>query len=820
MNTFIQDLRYGLRVLWKDPGFTLVAVLALALGIGANTAIFSVVNSVLLRALPYEDSERLVMIYAGSNPTQPEVNGPLSYPDLLDYRNQSKTLEYVAGYQGVGTVIQSEGDEPERVRGTEVMADIFPMLGAKPALGRVFTREEDVAGAPPVIVISDGLWRRRFGADRNIVGREIKIGLSGRSVTILGVMQPGFKFPAEATEAIDYYIPFVSEVMRSDSESMNNRDAVFISTVGKIKKGVTISEAAAEIQTIASRLQAQYPETNARRRARVISLHEDLVGNFRTALFVLLGAVGFVLLIACANVANLLLARAASRSKEIAIRTAMGATRGRVMRQLLTESLLLSLMGGALGLLLAMWSVDLLVKLSPANVPLLSETSLDARVLLFTLIVSTVTGIIFGLAPALQTSKLDLAESLKEGGRSGSEGARRNRIRSFLVVSEIALSLVLLIGAGLLMKSFYRLLKTDPGYSPERVLALTIALNQKKFTAAASRAAFFTEAVSRIRALPGVESASVTRLLPLGESDIINSFNIVGRAPFTPSEYHTARSYTIGSDYFRVLSIPLRRGRVLTDTDTKSSPPVIIINEAFARRFFPDQDAVGQRLTLDDDSGHPLPPREIVGIVGDVRFEKLNDDVLPEYYIPYTQAPASVMQIVARSSAPDAAALAPSVRAAIKSVDSNMLILETRAMDELVGRSVAPQRFNMLLLGLFALVALALASVGIYGVMAYSVAQRTHEIGIRMALGAQTSDVLRMILSQGMTMALVGVGLGLVAAIAATRIMRSLLYGISPTDTMTFAGVSLLLVGVALAACLIPARRAMRVDPMVALRYE
>ncbi|HMF55989.1 MAG TPA: ABC transporter permease [Pyrinomonadaceae bacterium] len=820
MGTLWQDIQYGFRTLRKEPGFTLVAVLALALGIGANTAIFSVVNSVLLRALPYEGSERLVTLYSGSNPTVPNPTGPLSYPDILDYRNQSQTLEYVAGYQGTGTVIQSGGDEPERVRGTDVMADIFPMLGVKPALGRVYTREEDSAGAPPFIVISDGLWRRRFGAAHDIVGREIKMGLSGRSVTILGVMPPGFKFPADATEAIDYYMPMVSESMRSDAESMNNRGAVFIPTVAKLKKGVTLEQAATEISTISSRLQSQYPDTNARRRVRVVSMHEDLVGNFRTALLVLLGAVGFVLLIACANVANLLLARAASRSKEIAIRTAMGATRGRVMRQLLTESLLLSFMGGALGLLLAMWSVDILIKLSPANVPLLGDTSLDSRVLLFTLIVSTATGIIFGLVPAIQTSRLDLAESLKEGGRSGSEGARRNRVRSILVVSEIALSLVLLIGAGLLMKSFYKLLNTNPGYSPERVLALTVALSQKKFPDDDSRAAFFTEAISRIKGLPGVETASATRLLPLGNSDIINSFNIVGRAPFAPSEYHNARSYTIGSDYFRVLSIPVRQGRVFTDADTKNSPSVILVNEAFARKFFPDQDPIGQRLTLDDDSNQPLPPREIVGIVGNIRFEKLDDEVQPEFYVPYTQSPSSSMQVIVRSTAPDAAVLTPSVRAAIKGVDSNMLIWETHTMDELVGRSVAPQRFNMLLLALFATVALILASVGIYGVMAYSVAQRTHEIGIRMALGAQRVDVLRMILSQGMMLALVGVCIGLIAAIAATRIMRTLLYEISPTDMTTFATVSLLLAGVALLACIIPARRATKVDPMVALRYE
>ncbi|HEY0169829.1 MAG TPA: ABC transporter permease [Pyrinomonadaceae bacterium] len=820
MRTLLNDVRFGLRTLLKSPGFTIVAAAALALGVGANTAIFSAVNTVLLRALPYENSAQLVAVYTGGDPAVPEPRGPLSFPDLLDFREQAKSLEYVAAYQGVGTVMSTgPGDEPERVRGVEVMADLFPALGATAARGRVFTREEDREGGPPLIVISDGLWRRRFGGMPDAVGREVRMGLSGRTMTVVGVMPPGFKFPPGESDAVDYYVPFVTENARRAASQLANRDAVFIDTVAKVRDGATVEQAAAEVATIARRLEEQYPASNKGRRARAVSLHEDLVGPVRPALLILLGAVGLVLLIACANVANLLLARAAARSREIALRTALGASRGRVVRQLLTESMLLSLAGGAAGLLLAVWGVEAIAKLGPATLPRLAETSIDGRVFLFALGISALTGIIFGLVPALQASKTDLATSLKEGGRSGTAGARSAELRAALVVSEVAISLVLLVGAGLLIKSFRQLLTTDPGYSPARVLAVTAALNTQRFADEESRAGYFREAVARISQLPGVEAAGLTRLLPLGRSDIWNDFEIPGRPPFAPGASHSARSYVASPEYFRVLGIPLKRGRAFRASDVKGSQPVVLINEAFARQYFPGEEPLGQHLDLSPEDT-PLPPREIVGVVGNVRFEAFNADEVPEFYVPFEQTPSAVAEVVVRARGGDAAALATSVRATLKAVDPNLLIWETRTMDELVGRWTAPRRFNVALLGLFAALAMLLAAVGIYGVMSYTVTQRTHEIGIRMALGARARDVLVMVVRQGMLLTLAGLGLGLAGAFALTRLMSGLLYGVSPTDPLVYAVVSLLLAGVALVSCLIPALRATKVDPMVALRYE
>ncbi len=645
------------------------------------------------------------------------------------------------------------------------------------------------------------------------------MGLAGRSYTVVGVTPPGFEFPISA-EGSDYYRPFTAMTARTDPSVLSNRSTRYMPVVASLKPGVALGQVAAELDTITNRLAVQYPDVNAGRRIQLISMHEDLVGNIRPALLVLLGAVGFVLLIACANVANLSLVRASARGKEIAVRTALGASRWRLMQQLLTESLLLAFVSGALGLLLATWGVDLLKALAPDDIPRLSEVGLDSRVLIFTLGISALTGVVFGLAPAWQASQFDLSISLKEGGRGSTEGARRNRTRSLLIVTEVALSLLLLVGAGLLLKSFVRLLNADPGYTAARVLTMLVPLPNTNYSSPEQQHAFFRQALERTRALSGVEAAAAVNVLPLGNRETRTTFNIDGRPPAAPETQVAARNPIITSDYFRAMNIPVRRGRAFTDRDAADAPPVAVINEAFARRYFPNEEPLGQRLITDDEKNNPLPPREIVGIVGNVRLDGLDDEEIPEFYVPFFQSSDGQMNLVVRSSTSDPAVLASAVRGVIKEIDKGLAVWETRTMDERVAQWVAPRRFNALLLGCFAFVALVLAAIGIYGVMAYSVTQRTHEIGIRIALGAQSGDVLRLIVGRGMGLALIGVACGLAAAAAMTRVMRSLLYEVNTTDPMIFAGVAALLTLVAFAACYVPARRATKVDPMVALRYE
>ena len=809
MGTMLQDMRYGVRMMLKRPGFTLIAVLALALGIGANSAIFSVVNAVLLRPLPYEAEERLVTIET-RNANSGSIGGVLSYLNFADVRDQSRTLEYAAAYSQSGTFLAA-GDELERLRGVVISADVFPMLGVKPLIGRTYTREEDQKGARKVIVISYGLWQRRFGSDPKIVGQEIPIGT--RPALVLGVMPKGFKFPVEA-ETVEFWQPLVPNLSDTDTQ---RRDAQWLSVVAKRKAGVTEQQAQTEISTIASRLQAQYPDTNTSVGFALTPLHEKLVGDLRTALFVLLAAVGCVLLIACANVANLLLARAAARHKEVAIRRALGASRWRIVRQLLTESILLSVMGGGLGLLLGWWGVDVLMAAMPTDIPLAGEVSLDWRVLAFTAALSILTGILFGLAPAMQSSKLDLNESLKEGGRGSTEGGS-GRLRSALIVTEIAVSMVLLVGAGLLGQSFMRLLDVSPGFNPQGVLTTDVVFINKKYAEDERKVATLDEILRSASALPGVQAVGTVDPLPLGGNFVAYSFNIEGRAPFNPSEAPSADRRTITPDYFRAMAIPLVRGRAFNARDAKDAPPVVVINETFARRFFAGEDPVGKRLLFDDEPD--APAREVVGVVGDVRHAGLDVEAGPEFYLPYAQAPAVRATLVVRTTAADPASVITPLRDMIRRIDKDIPVYNVKTMGQLLSESVARRRFNMMLLGTFALVALFLAAIGIYGVMSYSVTQRTHEIGIRIALGAQARDVLKMVVRQGMTLVLVGVLIGVVTAFSLTRIMRSLLFGVSPTDVMTFAAVSIVLAGIALLACLIPARRATRVDPMVALRYE
>lgn len=812
MDTLLRDIRYGIRGLLKRPGFTAIAVLTLALGIGANTAIFSVVNAVLLRPLPYAQADRLFVPWGSrSNMAEHTV---VSYPDFADWQAQTKTLDHVAAYSSSGTLLREGDADPELITGAAASAELFPLLNVTPILGRAFTRDEDRPNAPPVIVLGHSLWRRRFNSDPNIVGKQIRIGST--SATVLGVLPEGFNFPARATKT-----EFLRPLAPTIGERTQRRGSYSLRVIARLRPGVTAAAAEDEMRAIGVRLEQQYPDEGFRLGARLIPLQEEVTWGSRTPLLVLLGAVGFVLLIACANVANLTLVRAASRHREIAIRAALGAGRRRVVRQLLTESLLLALIGGTLGLLVAWWGVHFLLVSSPLNMPGLKEAGLDSRVLAFTAFISMLTGVIFGLVPALQASRANLQDALKEGSRGAAGGAVRNRVRAGLVVVEVALSLVLLVGAGLLAKSFLLLSEVRPGFEPEHVLTTDLSLARTKYPGPEQQEAAFADIVNRAAAIPGVQAAAVIYPLPLGGNSNANTFLIAGRPALRPEDKPISNHRTISPDYFRALNIPVLRGRSFDARDNEKAPPVLIVNETFARHFFPGVEALGQQIIIEGERGDNVvpPPREIVGVVGDVRHDALDTEAGPEYYVPFTQAAEPSMSLVVRSSS-DNLTLAGSVREVIKQLDKEQYVPTIQPMTKLVAESISRRRFNTLLTGLFALVALLLASVGIFGVLNYTVAQRTQEIGVRVALGAQTHDVLRLILGQGVRLIMFGVALGLVASFALTRVLAGMLFGVTPTDPLTFVTVSVLLGSVALLACYIPARRATKVDPLVALRYE
>lgn len=810
MNTLWQDLRYGVHMLWKRPGFTLVAVLALALGIGANTFIFSVVNALLLRPLPFPQSERITSILV-KDPESGQLYSSHSLPNFQDIRDQNQVFDQVAALSMTTEFLHS-GDEPERLRGANVSADLFPLLGVKPHIGRTFSREEEESGDGRLIVLSYDLWRRRFNGDQNIVGQNLLLG--SRPATVLGVMPQGFKFPVGARQ-LDFWMPLIASIPPA---FRGGRGAVYLGVFARLKPNVTMAQAQAEMNTIATRLATQYPDVNTGLNIVPTSTHERLVGKIRPALLVLLGAVVLVLLIACANVANLLLARASARQKEIAIRTAIGATRWRVIRQLLTESLLLSFLGGAAGVLLAFWAIELLAAANPANLPRVSEIAVDKSVLLFAIGLTTVTGLLAGLAPALQASRSDLNEALKDSMRESSGGIKRNRTRSVLVISEIALSLILLVGATLLFQSIRRLLDVSPGFEPNNVLVADISVSDEKYPEPERRAAFFNEALERIAALPGVESAAVGRPLPLSGSFESYTFDIVGRPPFPPGQQPVSARRVISPDYFRAMGTPVLKGRAFGVQDHGKAPAVVIVNETFARGFFPGEEAVGKRILPGE--GRKSVAREIVGVVGDIRHAGLDVEPEPEYYVPYEQVSVSDLTLVTRTTAANPTNISAAIREVIRSMDREQPVYNVRPMTQLVDESVAQRRFNMVLLSGFALLALVLASIGIYGVMSYSVAQRTREIGVRIALGAQSRDVLKLVLFQALALTAAGLALGLMGAAALTRFLVTLLFEVKPTDPTTFAIVSIVLGTVALAACIIPARRALKVDPMVALRYE
>jgi predicted permease len=809
MNSIIKDIQYGIRNLIKRPGFTAIAVITLALGIGANTAIFSVVNAVLLRPLPYPEADRLIVPWGRRDDTQ--HTGIVSYPDFADWQARTQTLEYLAAFTSSGLLLRQGDAEPEVITGAAVSADLFPMLRIVPVLGRPFTRAEDQAKAPVAIVLGHDLWQRRFNSDPNITGKQIRIGST--TATVTGVLPEGFRFPANASKT-DFLRPLASAI----GERTQRRSSYSLRVLARLKPGVNVAAAESEMRTIGEQLEQQYPDEGFRLAARLIPLQQAITWDAKTPLLVLLGAVVFVLLIACANVANLLLARAAARHKEMAIRAALGAGRLRVIRQLLTESLLLSLLGGTLGLLVGWWGINALLAASPLEISRLKDVGLNLNVLAFTAAVSVLTGVIFGLAPALQASRGDLQDGLREGGRNAGGGAARNRVRALLVAVEVALSLVLLVGAGLLGKSFLLLSEVRPGFDPEHVLTTSLSLAKAKYPQPERG---FAEIVQRVANIPGVEAAAVISPLPLGGDSNAGTFQVAGRPVLRPEDKPYSNYRAISPDYFRALKIPLSRGRSFDARDHKDSPPVIIVNETFARRYLAGTEALGQHIIIEGeqgDNGTP-PPREIVGVVGDVRSESLDTESGAEYYVPYTQLPEAAMSLVVRSAA-DLNSLSASVRQVIKEFDKEQYIPTIQPMTKLLVDSVARRRFNALLTGVFAVVALLLASVGIFGVLNYTVAQRTQEIGLRVALGAQTRDVLRLVVGQGVRVIALGVVIGLAASLALTRVLAGMLFGVTPTDPITFIGVSFLLVSVALLACYLPARRATKVDPLVALRSE
>jgi len=813
MNNLLRDLRYGARMLMKKPGFTLIAVITLALGIGANTAIFSVVYAVLLRPLPYPESDRLVLLWTRLEKIGLEQNW-VSEPEVLDFREQSQLFESFGVVSGTSFILT--GAEPEQVNGAEVSTNFFSVLRTKIAAGRDFSPEEERPGAPVVAILSHSFWQNHFGGQQSVLGSTIN--LSGKPATVVGVLPAGFALmvPQEALVPgnVDVWVPYAEDYAKKD------RDSHGLTLIARMKKGVTLAQAQEEMNGIAGRLYEQYYKHTGFE-VKVVSLQGDLVKKMRPALLVLLAAVGFVLLIACANVANLLLGRATSREKELAIRAAMGAGRVRLVRQLLTESVLLALLGGIAGVMLAVWGVQALLALSPADLPRLDQVSIDARVLVFTFAVAALTGILFGLAPAVKASRINLTQTLKEGSRSVAGGGS-HRLRRLIVVVEIALSLVLLVGAGLLMRSFFRLMRVDPGFDPHNVLTMKVQVPRSKYKDGPAVANFYQQLLEKIRALPGVESAAAISHLPLSGDYWGGTLTFEGVT--ANAERGTQASFEVDQriitpDYFTTMRTPLIEGRSFTTQDVRGRPAVAIIDETLAARLWPNASPIGRRFTFGRFPEKPEIWVEIVGVVRHIRHHRLDANVREEVYYPHALRSFTGMTLAIRTAI-DPSSLVGAVREAVGSLDRDQPVYRIRTMDELMAAALAPARFTLLLLSIFAGVAATLAVVGIYGVMSHAVIERTHEIGVRIALGAQANDVLKLVVGQGLVLTLAGVGIGIVVALVMTRLIAGLLYGTSATDAMTFAIVPLLLTGVALGASFVPARRALKVDPIVALRYE
>jgi putative ABC transport system permease protein len=833
MYEFWQDLRYGARMLLKKPAFSLVTITTLALGIGANTAIFSIVNAVLLRPLPFADPDRLMLIWGNKQQDDwPEL--PLSLPNFNDIREQSKSFEAVSawtsGYFNL-TSGPSGSDAPERIQYAIVSANLFATLGAKPAIGRDFAADEDQPGASRAIIISHSLWQRRFGEDRGAIGRTVT--LDGQGYEVCGVLPPGFRFISFPKDT-EVWLPFGLDPFR-DRKYVRGANALGV--VARLDRGFTVQEARAEMETIAARLRDQYPEFNRHLTLNVVPLREQAVKKLRPGLVTLLLAVGFVLLIACANVANLQLTRAAGRQKEIAIRAALGASRRQIVRQLLTENLMMSALSGAAGLLIAVWGIELLGRI-PYNTPNLftpyqvapQEIGIDGYVLAVTVALSLLTGIAFGLAPILQAARLDLQSALKEGGAKLPGGTQRGRARGVLVVAEVALAIMLLVGAGLAINSFFRLQRVDPGFDPENALKFDVSLPASKYDSPEKTAGFYSQLTDRLSALPGVLAVGAVEYLPLSGTDGSTGVLIEGQPIPPASERPKAHWRSTTPDYFRAMGIRLLDGREISNQDRRDTAKVAVVNETLARKFWPGASAIGKRLAIDFEAMRfyrdrapefdlAMGLREIVGVVADVKHQRLDGESFPEMYVPESQRGGRDMTVVLRTAG-DPLNLSAAVRAEVLAVDKEQPITNISSMSRVMAASVAQPRFNSIILGAFAAIALLLSVVGIYGVISYSVAERTHEIGIRMALGATALDVLRLVVGQGLRLTLIGAAIGVAGAMALTRLMTSLLYNVSPTDPVIFAAVLATLVFSAFVACLVPARRAVKVDPTVALRYE
>src|SRR5215204_1431105 len=811
MDSILKDIRYGLRGLLKHPGFTAIVVITLALGIGASTAIFSIVNSVVLRRLPYRTADRIVAIQE----LNPEgKRGQSTSANFLDWRAQNTVFEHLAAIKTTTTNL-ALSDHAERLDLAQTNANFFDVFGIAPQYGRLFIPQDEQAGHEPVVVVSNALWQRRFGSDPSLVGKPIT--LDGRSYTVIGIAPAGFQYP-DKTELWLPPLRLVPELY-PDQDVTQTRRMGYLAAVALLKPGVSRQQAASEMETITARLRQQYPDTNNKRFNRVVSLHEHVVGDTNKLLWLLLGAVTFVLLIGCANVANLLLASGASRQKEMAIRAALGASRWRVIRQLFTESTILALTGGVVGLLIAFWGLAAITKLLPADFPRLNEIHMDWQVLAFTFAASVLTGIVFGLAPALQISRSDVQEAIRETGRGTAGSLRQSRFRQALIVAQVALSVVLLAGAGLLFRSFMRLQSVNTGFVAQQVLTARLTPSGTNYVNDADFTKFYKQVIEKITAIPGVQDAGLINTLPLYKGPT-SGFRVEGRAVTTPDKWPSVNYRVVSPNYFRAMGIPVLQGRAYTDRDDANAPLVMIVNQQLAREVFPDENAVGKRITF-GGTGSNGQPRwfEIVGVVANVRSLDLREEPNAELYFSAQQDLWPTMSLVVRSSV-EPAGLAGSVRQIVNEVDKSVPVADVKTMDHVVSESITQPRFNLFLLGLFGAVAMVLSAAGIYGVNAYTVTQRTHELGIRIALGAQVGDVLKMILGQGM--AVIGIGLvaGLAAAFGLMRLLRSLLFGVGENDPLTFAAITLVLLLVALIACYIPARRATKVDPLVALRYE